>query len=491
MDANQKKSEELPEIINNIKQEPPNEFLLLLSSYNPERRLNGDVFMKEEIKIENSETAINETDFKCRICHKVFGYLKLHMKTHNKQQCIVCLKNVPTKSFEKHMKIHEGENKRRNFQCKVCSVKFLTANALSDHSKVHKKLFGCDLCGYFSSHKEKIARHMLSHFHSGKYKCIRCKKIFDHKEKLRLHARTIHSDPLSFQKMRKKDLTCQICNKEFSSTSQRNRHDESHAENVECTICLKSLKQSSLKGHLKVHEFKHREKKFSCSVCQIKFYTNFELKQHVKRHNKNFTCKICDRKFALQLELNEHLKFHNDPDAFKCKLCDRKLSTHASLKRHMKSFHPQGQPIVKVTEFICKVCKKECRDAKTLYNHERIHQTKSCTVCSKTYSINSYSVHMKMHELRGQEKKFKCEKCSKLFLTKVKLKYHLKTHEKAFKCDLCGHRAAKKSQLRNHLLVHINPETFKCEFCARIFTFNENLKRHLKTHQVTHQKGLR
>jgi uncharacterized Zn-finger protein len=88
---------------------------------------------------------------------------------------------------------------------------------------------------------------------------------------------------------------------------------------------------------------------------------------------------------------------------------------------------------------------------------------------------------MKMHELKQQEKKFKCEKCDKTFYTKQHLNIHIKCHLKLWTCDLCGKKEATKGYLKIHLMVHLNPKTFKCDICEKCFTFRENLTRHRKT----------
>jgi DNA-directed RNA polymerase subunit RPC12/RpoP len=191
------------DVINNIKEEPFNEFVCILPPFDPNRRLLGDFQVKSEFDEE-------EIDLKCYVCHKTFGYLKSlndHKKTHDRQQCKVCNKQVLTKSFEKHMETHESEDKERKFKCSnVQMLKFLSNKNLKAHLEQHNKRIECDLCSIMFSNKDYIVRHLGFHIHSGQYRCTMCKKMFDQKEVLRFHSRTVHGDPNNLQRVTKEDL---------------------------------------------------------------------------------------------------------------------------------------------------------------------------------------------------------------------------------------------------------------------------------------------
>jgi uncharacterized Zn-finger protein len=79
---------------------------------------------------------------------------------------------------------------------------------------------------------------------------------------------------------------------------------------VECQVCFKSLTKKSLRAHLKLHELKKSEKKFSCEKCPKKFYTRNVLTQHEKVHTKPKICRICGEGFARESSRSRHLKNH-------------------------------------------------------------------------------------------------------------------------------------------------------------------------------------
>lgn len=83
------------------------------------------------------------------------------------------------------------------------------------------------------------------------------------------------------------------------------------AENVQCPLCsIKILKKNkhTLKKHIqRVHE---QKKKCVCSICNSKFFGNWELKRHMIRHaeEKLFKCPVCFKKFKSKDSVRKHMR---------------------------------------------------------------------------------------------------------------------------------------------------------------------------------------
>ena len=99
---------------------------------------------------------------------------------------------------------------------------------------------------------------------------------------------------------------------------------------------------------------------------------------------------------------------------------------------------------------------------------------------------------------------FKCDKCKSIFTSKHRLKYHIDNNvcndnSKPFKCLFCSKKYKTKFTLLQHLRIkHYiikknknykkqNNKNVKeqnknliCQYCDKIFTRKDNLKRHIK-----------
>lgn len=96
-----------------------------------------------------------------------------------------------------------------------------------------------------------------------------------------------------------------------------------------------------------------------------------------------------------------------------------------------------------------------------------------CKICDKSLMKTSLYGHLKLHQLKANEKQFKCEKCSKSFYTKIKLKRHDSSHTKPFICTLCGSRFASEQLIAKHSVLK------RCEYCEVEFSCLGSYRSHL------------
>jgi Zinc finger, C2H2 type len=85
-----------------------------------------------------------------------------------------------------------------------------------------------------------------------------------------------------------------------------------------------------------------------------------------------------------------------------------------------------------------------------------LHQSKKkivkCPECYKNLSNLSLKAHLKLHELKKQGKKFKCQTCLREFLTERYLILHMKSHSMAYTCNFCE----KSFAYQRSLILHQN-----------------------------------
>ncbi|NXD97834.1 ZN652 protein, partial [Chaetorhynchus papuensis] len=235
------------------------------------------------------------------------------------------------------------------------------------------------------------------------YPCKKCPRIFNNRWYLEKHMNVTHS----------RMQICDKCGKRFLLESELLLHHQTDCEkNIQCVTCGKGFKKLwSLHEHNKiVHGY--AEKKFSCEICEKKFYTMAHVRKHMVAHTKDmpFTCETCGKSFKRSMSLKVHSLQHSGEKPFKCEV------------RSWLSPHP-----IHIG-----------------------HKQFMCQWCGKDFNMKQYfDEHMKTHT---GEKPYICEICGKSFTSRPNMKRHRRTHtgEKPYPCDVCGQRFRFSNMLKAH-----------------------------------------
>ncbi|KAJ8971398.1 hypothetical protein NQ314_000731 [Rhamnusium bicolor] len=213
--------------------------------------------------------------------------------------------------------------------------------------------------------------------------------------------------------------------------------------------CTKSVQQTFGCPN-KILEFLQEvnEKWFKCAYCTKLFKTEYYLLSHMRKvHHKIGKCTDINR-FTSTEDLEIHLKIH--PPLI-CEQCGKQFIHQSSLTAH-KSTHNEPN------SFICEVCGKGYKDRGMLNCHLKLHDNKS----------------------------FSCDRCSKMFKTKMHLKHHVRNvHISGFagECNHCGRIFNNRGTLRSHIrLVHLRLKPYKCEICEKTFGRSDYLQQHRRSH---------
>ncbi|KAL0853022.1 hypothetical protein ABMA27_012803 [Loxostege sticticalis] len=198
--------------------------------------------------------------------------------------------------------IEEGTKKK--YRCNKCDHVMLTLVNMRKHVSAHLDKFCCDTCKREFKNHRQLKKHMLIH---RLYDCPECSEKFP-KTELQYHRADEHGVPMP---------TCAICGYRTES------------------------RYTLLKHQRRVHM---NERTIPCPHCDMKFFENATLNQHLVRHNpvKKYECKFCGKRFPRSETLLRHERIHTGEKNKVCNLCGEKFVQKASLNYHMMKRHPDA-----------------------------------------------------------------------------------------------------------------------------------------------------
>ncbi|NXO66370.1 ZN652 protein, partial [Phainopepla nitens] len=175
--------------------------------------------------------------------------------------------------------------------------------------------------------------------------CEKCPRVFNTRWYLEKHMNVTH----------RRMQICDKCGKKFVLESELSLHQQTDCEkNIQCVSCNKSFKKLwSLHEHIKiVHGY--AEKKFSCEICEKKFYTMAHVRKHMvgewlgarcccptpaalpslptppglipsfpNPQNSCFSRQNCDERFQYKYQLRSHMSIHIGHKQFMCQWCGK------------------------------------------------------------------------------------------------------------------------------------------------------------------------
>lgn len=230
---------------------------------------------------------------------------------------------------------------------------------------------------------------------------------------------------------------------------------------------------------------------YLCTICQVEFLGDEELRNHIELNHNNtttFPCEFCERSFTSEINLRQHLK-RVHMRLFKCSLCGDQFPDQDRLKSHVSALH-EGS-----TAFQCEFCQKYFMEKRNLTAHvRRLHAGDipplACTFCEKEFfEQTEFEAHIQAHKNDVESKQFHCHHCQMDFVNDELLNDHMMLHygQNPFQCHICKVNFVRSSHLEKHLLTHSEQRAHHCDVCQKTFKQQSGLNRHMLTHQADKQ----
>ena len=188
-----------------------------------------------------------------------------------------------------HLKDQKLAPDKTLFECHICKRPFSKKNQLEDHVKIHKKkeLFTCKICGFAYGRILDLNRH-LNKVHPNQngqkkeyLKCEFCPRDFLCGSALQTHNRIHQKENIA---------TCEFCGFAYGTIHDLNRHiNKVHPEkksqlkknNLKCEFCLRDfLRGSELQRHIQIHQ---KENIATCEFCGFAYGTIHDLNRHINK----------------------------------------------------------------------------------------------------------------------------------------------------------------------------------------------------------------
>ncbi|XP_050357120.1 zinc finger protein 615-like [Nymphalis io] len=349
-------------------------------------------------------------------------------------------------------------------------------NTITELTKINDtKRYMCLTCFKVFHNQRELLRHYQT-IELEKYN----EKNIEIKEKI---------EPVKYQSFVSEDGTlmykCERCYKKYIHKVFIERHIKSHIEKRPflCKLCGKTYQTASI---IVAHGKMHMGEMYACSYnCGYRSVHKHVVKDHEKRHRKEYKykCEVCGKGFQVKTSYEQHQNIHKGIKPFSCDICSMTFHLHKYLTTHRSNVHPQSSGR---KPWVCKQCLLPCDSKNSLNIHLKdkhgiiVKVSILCDICGKvvrdTQQLKSHqrSVHLNI-------KPYTCSVCNKSFPKKFTLKVHEQTHTgKLYVCSVCDKKFSRQSSLQRHLQRFHVDSKLKCQKCEKVFTTKVKLTPHKK-----------
>ncbi|XP_016084190.1 putative transcription factor Ovo-like 1 [Sinocyclocheilus grahami] len=135
----------------------------------------------------------------------------------------------------------------------------------------------------------------------------------------------------------------------------------------------------------------------SCQVCQKTFTTARMLKRHVKCHSetKKYSCEHCGKGFNDAFDLKRHVRTHTGVRPYKCTLCVKAFTQRCSLESHLRKIHAVTQQYAYKERrdklYVCEECGLTAQTRNGLQNHLLAGHAQRLIMTKNNHKLTGYT----------------------------------------------------------------------------------------------------
>ncbi|XP_060075259.1 zinc finger protein 208-like [Ylistrum balloti] len=344
----------------------------------------------------------------------------------------------------------------------------------------HYDMFKCKLCGFQSSWRSCVTRHLREKHKGGgsKGKVLRVRKYFKDEKRSKGEVRVTE-----------RRFKCDVCPYRTDKSNLLQFHMSCHkaqpgAQQVKCPYCpYFVVAQRLLRQHIKLHEGNVYKETTTSTTKEVVFPTPTTpvktVAPSIPTTPKRHRCEKCPYTSNSKNDYLYHKQFHKPKEnaEFKCHLCDYWVTHRRLLKQHMKVHEINHQsPAAKSTNSSAQSspCKSDFSESSSIYDMVQLANYKQKVIASKIMPSISQKPLMSPMKIacsvgnkpgyvfrNGVYKKLqKCKKCPYMTVRLRNLKLHEMMHNvrisrnPLLKCPHCDYYVGSKGLISHHLKVH-------------------------------------
>ncbi|GAB1601358.1 uncharacterized protein LOC115217058 [Argonauta hians] len=419
------------------------------------------------------------------------------------------------KSHSKSKQIGENKlNQQEGFRCVFCSRTFSSASNMREHVRIHtgEKPFKCKICHRRFAQSSTHSRHFRTHIHVKKYQCSECGKYFLQTHNLRKHIQVHHRNSST-------DINTMLHMALVGLSSDSGKLAESQRDPTEVLLPSYSSSISSEEGpvilNTTVDNSEGMSRPFKCTFCYETFTNAVDFNEHTFLHTTNdssfqqplhsqhtFQCTECSRTFHNSNDLENHSKLHPSFSSFliACHSCNQEFPNSRLFEQHnilclaqsasLKMFGPQkceDSSVEELSSFTSysnqQVTERFSLDSYLKYALSQRTVSRSADIPADIFPPKDTNLAEEDIEILSISKPGLASSLQQRKHTKDEV-YYLKSsnNSSVYSERLSVHPEAGQSVEMLNTNEELSRNTHKCQFCAKLFSSANNLRRHVRIH---------